>query len=403
MDNYQTDICVVGGGPAGMVLALLLAKRGVKVLVCESHENFNREFRGEVLMPRFSQMMEEIGLLEFLFSKPHIKLDEFKIFNRGKPVAQFQFRQIAPEKPYAVWMPQPVMLAALLEKAKSFPSFEMWFGAPAQGLLEENGRIAGIVVQKAGRKIKVSARLVVGADGRSSAVKRAGRFETAYEEHDFDLIWFNAPKPADTPNVVQAFLSRRHNYLILPKHPNLLQCGILVAPGEYGRYVQKGIGSIKEELSEAHPVLSDFARGLKDFSCFSLLQARVHFVREWAKDGCLLIGDAAHTCSPAGAVGVSVAVQTAIVAADVIYKAAQNGHFSAAALSEVQKRREADVREIQRIQKRVVGIIFPANPLLSFLLPSVFSVLARSSFFRQIQRRLFVLDAPLGVDPAFRF
>jgi len=403
LEKVETDVCIAGGGPAGMVLGLLLAKRGVKVLVCESHPDFAREFRGEVLMPRFSQMMSQIGLLKFLETKPHLKLSDMRIFYCGNPVAAFQFNRIAPQMPFAVWMPQPILLAALEEKARPLPSFQMWFGAAVRDLIQENGRVMGAVVHKDGRPVEVTARVVVGADGRASTVRRAGGFENIREEHDFDIIWFNTQKPAAYPSTVQAFISRRHNYLILPKYPDLIQCGILVPPGEYSEYVKKGIDSIREELLDAHPVLAQFAKGLKDFSPFSVLQARVSLAKQWARDGCLLVGDSAHTCSPAGAIGVSVAVQTAIIAADVVCRAVQKGDTSAAALSEVQARRQADVEKIQRIQKRASQLVFPRNRLVAWALPSIFRVLDGTGALRNMQRRMFVLDRPLEIDPAFRF
>jgi 2-polyprenyl-6-methoxyphenol hydroxylase-like FAD-dependent oxidoreductase len=386
-----------------MVLGLLLAKRGVKTLVCESHPDFEREFRGEVLMPRFSQMMRQVGLLEFLESKPHLKLQDVRMFHLGRLVATFSFKRIAPEMPFALWMPQSVLLAALEEKARTFPAFQIEFGAVVRDLVRENGRITGAVVQKEGKTQTIRARVVVGADGRGSTVRRMGGFQNVVDEHDFDVIWFNAKKPAGHPDAVQGFFSTRHNYLILPKYPDLLQCGILVPPGAYSDYVQKGIESIKEELSEAHPVLANFAKELKDFSPFSVLQARVSRAQEWAKDGCLLVGDSAHTCSPAGAVGVSVAVHSAMDAADVIVRALEKNDVSVKTLSWLQSRREADVIRIQAIQKRVSRMVFPRNRFLSLVMPAVLAFLSRTSSFKGMQRRLFVLEKPLSIDPAFRF
>ena len=386
-----------------MILALLLAKRGVRVLVCERHDNFDREFRGEVLMPRFSQILEELGLLSFLQSKHHLKFSEVEIFNQGKILGSFSLEKIAPELPYATWMAQPVMLEAFYEKSKQFPAFEMWFGATLKDLIKANQKVAGAVVDHQGKLTDVRAKIVVGADGRMSAVKRSADFGIAYEEHNFDIVWFNVKKPAGYRDAVRGFFSKNHNYLILPKYPDLLQCGIIVPKNEFQNYIKKGIGAIQKELLEAHPVLHEFASQLTNYHVFSVLQARVHLVKKWALDGCLLIGDAAHTCSPAGAVGVSVAVQTAVVAAQTIYEAVQKNDFSGEFLGKIQRQREDNVREIHQLQKRVFGFVFPKNAMIKGILPVVMSVLIKMDFLRKMQRKLFVLDHALKLDKEFKF
>src|SRR5262245_11726814 len=139
MTTIRVNTCIVGGGPAGLMLGLLLAKRGADVLVLEGHENFEREFRGEVLQPSTAHLLDEIGLLDYMLDQPHSRLEAGKVRWNGEEIGEFAFKKIAPEYPYAIWMPQPVFLAALLRKAEPLPSFRCWMGAKVSQLVREDG------------------------------------------------------------------------------------------------------------------------------------------------------------------------------------------------------------------------------------------------------------------------
>src|SRR6187549_1979575 len=144
MNTTHVNVCIVGGGPGGLMLGLLLAKRGAEVLVLEGHENFDREFRGEVLQPSTAHLLDQMGLLEYILDQPHSLLDTGRVRLNGKEVGEFHFKKISPEYPYAIWMPQPVFLAALLRKAEPFPSFQCWMGAKVNKLIQEDGRTLGV-------------------------------------------------------------------------------------------------------------------------------------------------------------------------------------------------------------------------------------------------------------------
>ena len=177
MTNVRVSTCIVGGGPAGLMLGLLLAKRGADVLVLEGHENFDREFRGEVLQPSTAHLMDELGLLEYVLAQPHSLLDSGKVRIKGEEVGEFSFKKISPEYPYAIWMPQPVFLAALHHKAASLPSFQCWMGAKVSKLIQEDGCTVGVSgVRHGSEPFDVRADVVVAADGRYSAVAKMGGF-----------------------------------------------------------------------------------------------------------------------------------------------------------------------------------------------------------------------------------
>ena len=402
----RTQVCVVGAGPAGLLLALLLAKRGAQVLVLEGHASFDREFRGEVLQPSTPRLLDAIGLLRYILDQPHLTLTEGKLLIGGLPAATFDFKAIAPEYPYALWMPQPVFLEALVRKAAPFPGFACRMGCHVSGLIEEDGAVAGVRGVRRGREgFEVRADLVVGADGRFSTLRRQAGLATAYEYHDFDVIWFVVDPPAGWPKTI-TFSLGAVPLILLPKYPNLIQVGLLLERGEWRRWRDAGVSEAAARLRGTSPLFSSFADRLQDFTPFHPLPALISLARDWARDGLLLIGDAAHTMSPAGAIGVNVALATAAVAAQEIYPHLGRGTVPRGVLSRVQQLREPEVRALHRIQRAAQRALLGAgsgHPLLRRIVPRLLPAALGTRFTRRLQRRLF-FGAPLPpLDPEFAF
>lgn len=396
----ETDVCVAGGGPAGMLLGLLLARAGVKVLVLEQHANFEREYRGEVLMPRFTKLFRDLKLEHLIAKNAHLKLDGAEMFFGSRQIGRIAFDRVSPEIPYALWMPQPVLLQALFEEAKKYPAFEMWFDASAKTLIKEGPQTTGLKVRRGHEDTEVHAKITVGTDGRFSTLRRAGHFKTRYSEHQFDIVWFSIPKPANYVNTLRFFLSRPRNLLALPKYPDSIQCGLAVDKGEFARYKKEGIESIRKVLLKSNPLVHEFARNLKDFSGFHVLQAELDLIENWEQDGLLLVGDSAHTMSPVGAIGVSIAVETAAVAAGVIQDCLRKKDYSAKALGRVQEIREPEVRAIHKIQRAFSGLMLTRNGFIRALLPVILPIALKLPFAQRFQRRLAVLRLPLQIKPA---
>jgi len=403
MTSIRTSVCIVGGGPAGLTLGLLLAKRGAGVLVLEGHEDFEREFRGEVLQPSTAHLLDELGLLEYITAQTHALLEAGKIRVEGEEVGEFSFKRIAPQYPYAIWMPQPIFLAALLRKAEPLPTFRCWMGAKVTGLIEEDGRVVGVRGTRHGREpFEVRADVVVGADGRYSAIARLGGFTPAYEHHDFDVIWFTIEQPPGWSSTFYVSFGDVRG-LMLPKYPHHIQAGILLPTGEWRRWRQDGVAAVAERVRRFDPIFAGFAAGLKDFTPFFPLEGVIRFVRDWARDGLLLIGDAAHTMSPAGAIGVNVAIATAAVAAQELYPRLGRGPIAHDELRAVQRLREGDVRTLHRLQLGVQRVLLGQGPLAKWLFPKVLPLFLSSPLLPLVQRRIF-FGAPLPpLDPAFSF
>jgi 2-polyprenyl-6-methoxyphenol hydroxylase-like FAD-dependent oxidoreductase len=400
--RHDVDVCIAGAGPAGLTLALLLAQEGIRTLVLEHNEDFAREYRGEVLMPRFMQAFEQVGLDSVLAGRPQHRLTGLFMNYRDRPIATIDLSKVSREHPYALWIPQPSLLEALHDRGRTMPAYDLWFHASARDLVREDGRVAGVVVKRGADHVTVKARLVVAADGRYSRLRKEAGIDLEIDQHDFDVIWFDLPRPPGNEATFRVYISPRRNFLLLPKHPDLFQCGMFGEPGALAHYRARGIESLREDLLAGPSLIHAFARGLKDFSPFVPLDARIGLARTWAQDGFLLVGDAAHTCSPAGAVGVAVAVETAIVAAEVIRKGIRSGPLTRDVLAAVQRIRGPEVRRILALQRRFAGVFAATTGWTRRLRLLVAPILARLGLLPIFFRRLAVRSGPLPVPPDLR-
>src|SRR5262245_3808191 len=405
MTDERTNVCVVGGGPAGLLLGLLLAKRGAEVIVLEGHPTFDREFRGEVLQPSTARLLDQIGLLDYILAQPHLTLTEGKLLVGGAPAAGFTFKTVSPEYPYAIWMPQPVFLDALAKKAAPFKSFRCRMGAHVNALIEENGAIVGVRGVRHGTEpFAIRADVVVGADGRHSTIRKLGGFTNEYEHEDFDLIWFVVEPPPNWAKTIYFSLGKTP-LLLLPKYPNHIQVGLILEKDVWRAWRKEGVAAVAARLRGLSPLFASFADGLRDFTPFFPLAAIIGLVKDWARDGLLLIGDAAHTMSPAGAIGVNVALSTAAVAAQEIYPRLGQGTIPRGALARVQELREEDVRSLHRLQRAAGRALLgtgSSNPVLRWLMPRALPLMVKVGLVPRVQRRLFFggplppLDAAVG-------
>ena len=280
-------------------------------------------------------------------------------------------------------------------------------GAKLTELVEEDGRVVGVRGLRHGKEpFEVRSDVVVGADGRHSTVAKLGGFAAEYEHHDFDVIWFTIERPPGWSSTLYVSLGESVRGLMLPKYPHHIQAGLFLPTGEWRRWRGEGVAVVAERVRRFDPIFAGFADTLKDFTPFFPLEGIIRLIDDWARDGLLLIGDAAHTMSPAGAIGVNVAIATAAVAAQELYPRLGHGPIAHAHLKAVQRIRESDVRTLHRLQLGAQRVLLgqgSRNPVVKWLVETALPLVLRSSLLPRVQRRLF-FGAPLPpLDPAFSF
>jgi 2-polyprenyl-6-methoxyphenol hydroxylase-like FAD-dependent oxidoreductase len=280
-------------------------------------------------------------------------------------------------------------------------------GARVTELVEEGETVVGVRGVRSGTEpFEIRADVVVGADGRHSQLRRLGSFTLEYDHHDLDVIWFVVDPPPDWSDTLHISLGSEVQCLLLPKYPRQIQAGIVLPRGEWRRWREAGVSAVAERVRRLDPLFAGFADRLQDFTSFFPLAGLIQLVRDWARDGLVLIGDAAHTMSPVGAIGVNVALATAAIAAQEIYPRLGRGPIPRGGLSRIQALREGDVRTLHRLQlaaQQTLLSLSGGRPLVRWLLPRVLPLLLRSPLLPRIQRRVF-FGAPLPpLDPAFGF
>ncbi len=351
--NYEkvaTGCCVVGGGPAGMVLGLLLARAGVDVTVLEKHGDFLRDFRGDTIHPSTMEVMYELGLLEDFLKRPHQELGEIGAVIDGMQAPIGDFTHLPTHAKFIGLMPQWDFLDFIAEKAKAYPNFHLRVNAEVRELVFDNARVAGVRAHVAGGTLEVSADLVVGADGRHSVVREKAAFEVIDLGAPIDVLWMRVPRHADDPNET---LGRVHKgkILVTLNRGDYWQCAYVIGKGEFPALQQRGLPAFRADLEETAPFFRGRTMELKDWNDIKLLSVALDRLRTWWRRGLLCIGDSAHAMSPVGGVGINLAIQDAVATANILADALYARRGIDGHLHEVQRRREFPVRVTQGLQK----------------------------------------------------
>lgn len=387
-NRVSQSCCIVGAGPAGMMLGFLLARAGVPTTVVEKHTDFLRDFRGDTIHPSTLEVFHELGLLDAFLALPHQQAPKLHAEINGKQTTIADFSRLPTRCKFIAFMPQWDFLSFLAEKAKDFPAFQLRMGATLTGLVRRGERVAGVrIVDSAGQEDVLEADLVVGADGRDSRVRRDVGLEVEDLDASVDVLWMRLSRPPD--DAVQGMSHGGPNQgLILIDRGDFWQCGYVIRKGGFSETKAAGLPALRAKLAAVSPLPSARFDEINDWDQVHLLSVRMDRVKTWWAPGVLCIGDAAHAMSPVGGVGVNLAVQDAIAAANLLATPLLSGTLTDAHLEAVQKRREFPTKATQKVQLMMRSKRKPGDETKSSGPPAFLRVIGRSRILPHVTGRL---------------
>ena len=345
----RAQCCIAGGGPAGLMLALLLARAGVSVIVLEKHADFLRDFRGDTIHPSTLELMSELGVLDDFLALPHEEFPVLRARFGAEVVTLADFSRLPTRCKFIAFMPQWDFLDFIAARARRYPTFDLRMRAEVLGVRTDNGRVVGVQAVTPEGPLAVRADLVVAADGRDSVLRRAAQLPVTELGAPMDVLWFRlSRRPTDGEQPLARFDTGRI-FIVINRGAHW-QCGYVIPKGTLEAIRARGLDWFRQDLGGLLPFAADRAAEIGSWDDVKPLTVRVDRLQRWHQPGILCIGDAAHAMSPVGGVGINLAIQDAVAAANILAAPLREGRGDDALLGQVQRRRQWPTRVTQRIQ-----------------------------------------------------
>lgn len=354
-----SDVIIAGGGPAGMMAGLLFARAGISTLVLEKHGDFLRDFRGDTVHPSTMEILDQLGMLERFLERPHNRVSQARLTIGGQTLTLGELGHLKTRTPFIAMMPQWEFLDFLKQEAIQFPAFKLEMVADVIQLIDYGGRIAGVTLAD-GREI-MAGKLVIAADGRNSIVRRDQWLPVTVLGAPMDVFWFGVPKRDEGGEALRGLVSAG-SMMVLIDRRDYWQCGFIFPKGKAEMLRAEGIAAMRARIEKAAPVLGPLEAVLTDLSQLHLLSVALDRLDCWHRPGLLAIGDAAHAMSPVGGIGINLAIQDAVAAANILAAPMRKHTNVDHLLNRVEKRRLLPTRIIQNgqktVQNRIIGAVF---------------------------------------------
>ena len=347
--DIQTRCCISGGGPAGIMLGFLLARSGIDVTVLEKWPDFFRDFRGDTIHPSTMEILHELGLLKEFVKLPHDEIREVEADIGGFKVSMADFSHLKVQCPYLAFIPQWDFLNFISAEAKKHPSFHLLMETEATDIIEEGGAVVGVRAKDKSGEFQIRSELVIGADGRHSTVREKSGLAAHESGSPIDVLWFRISRKESDPAAVLGKVDMGRMMVMIDRG-SYWQCAFIIRKGQFEGMKQAGLESFRAGIVELVPSLADRASEIREWDQVKLLTVVVDRLEKWHRPGLLCIGDSAHAMSPIGGVGINLAIQDAVAAANALVPAFLKGIPNERDLAKVQKRRELPTRIIQRAQ-----------------------------------------------------